>query len=177
MYIHRMKKMEYGFAKSPFGQCFVAANQEGQVYSLLFVDNDAESILLSHIEMWSDYTHTRNDLLAHQIVGHYISMVKGTSCEVTLNIVPVLELGTPFQLSVWKALLDIPIGITVTYSQVADMIGRPKSVRAVASAIGRNPISLLIPCHRVIRSDGSMGGYHWGLDRKRAILKFEHTAL
>ena len=82
-------------------------------------------------------------------------------------------IGAPFQIKVWEALLRIPSGHVTTYSEVAGSIGNPKAVRAVGTAIGRNPISFLIPCHRALRRDGSLGGYHWGLPVKRAILAWE----
>ena len=81
--------------------------------------------------------------------------------------------GTLFQCAVWKALLDIPRGKTATYAEVARRIGHPRAVRAVGTAIGANPISLFIPCHRVIRSDATIGGYRWGTRRKKAILAWE----
>jgi O-6-methylguanine DNA methyltransferase len=81
--------------------------------------------------------------------------------------------GTDFQVSIWKALLDIPYGKTTTYQQIATQIGRPKSVRATGSAIGKNPISLFIPCHRVIGSNKGLCGYAWGLDVKQRLLDCE----
>lgn len=81
--------------------------------------------------------------------------------------------GTPFQQQVWKALLDIPEGKTWSYQQLATYVKKPKAVRAVANAVGANPISPLIPCHRVIRSNQHIGGYFWGLEAKRALLKGE----
>ena len=83
--------------------------------------------------------------------------------------------GTDFQRSVWKALQRIPAGRTSTYGELARRIGRPTAVRAVASAVGRNPVSLLIPCHRVIGSDGSLTGYAGGLPRKAALLALEQS--
>ena len=85
----------------------------------------------------------------------------------------LLVKGTNFQLQVWRALLHIPSGRLTTYQTIANIIERPKAVRSVGSAIGKNPIGYLIPCHRVIRSSGEMGGYRWGLDRKQAILGWE----
>lgn len=82
-------------------------------------------------------------------------------------------IGAPFQIKVWEALLRIPSGHVTTYSEIAGTIGNPKAVRAVGTAVGRNPISFLIPCHRALRRDGSLGGYHWGLPVKRAILAWE----
>ncbi|MEL6335713.1 MAG: bifunctional helix-turn-helix domain-containing protein/methylated-DNA--[protein]-cysteine S-methyltransferase [Pseudomonadota bacterium] len=81
--------------------------------------------------------------------------------------------GAPFQLKVWEALLAIPSGHVTTYAEIARAIGHPKAVRAVGTAVGRNPISWLIPCHRAMRKDGALGGYHWGLGVKRALLAWE----
>lgn len=82
-------------------------------------------------------------------------------------------LGTEFQIAVWQALLQIPRGTTVSYAQIAQQIGRPLAVRAVGSAVGSNPVSLIVPCHRVVRADGSLGGYFWGLELKNRLLKDE----
>lgn len=81
--------------------------------------------------------------------------------------------GTAFQRSVWKALRQIPAGETATYAQIAESIGNPRSVRAVAQACGANPVAVAIPCHRVVRSDGSLSGYRWGTERKAALLERE----
>jgi AraC family transcriptional regulator of adaptative response/methylated-DNA-[protein]-cysteine methyltransferase len=86
---------------------------------------------------------------------------------------PLHLIGAPFQIKVWEALLRVPSGHVTTYSEIAGTIGNPKAVRAVGTAVGRNPISFLIPCHRALRRDGSLGGYHWGLPVKRAILAWE----
>ncbi len=88
-----------------------------------------------------------------------------------------LLVGTPLQHQVWEALLNIPVGTTVSYQKLADQIQRPKAVRAVANAVGSNPISPLIPCHRVIRSDGHIGGYYWGIPAKIALLKEEGVSI
>ena len=82
-------------------------------------------------------------------------------------------IGGPFQIKVWEALLRVPSGHVTTYGDIAASIGAPKAVRAVGTAVGRNPISYLIPCHRALRRDGALGGYHWGLPVKRAILAWE----
>lgn len=87
--------------------------------------------------------------------------------------VPLDLRGSAFQLSVWAALQDIPVGQTRSYADIARNIARPSAVRAVGSACGANPAALLVPCHRVLRSDGSLGGYAWGLERKRALLDME----
>lgn len=90
---------------------------------------------------------------------------------------PVDLIGSDFQVSVWAALSRIERGSVVTYSELAAMIGRPDAVRAVASACGANPISIIVPCHRVIRKDGSLGGYRWNLDLKRTLLEREGAQL
>jgi AraC family transcriptional regulator of adaptative response/methylated-DNA-[protein]-cysteine methyltransferase len=82
-------------------------------------------------------------------------------------------IGAPFQIKVWEALLRVPSGHVTSYSELATAIGHPRAVRAVGTAVGRNPISLLIPCHRALRKSGDLGGYHWGLPVKRAILGWE----
>lgn len=81
--------------------------------------------------------------------------------------------GTPFQVEVWRALLNIPFGDRVSYGQLAAMVGRPDAVRAVGTAVGRNPVAFLIPCHRVVHADGRTGGFMWGSERKRAMLSWE----
>jgi len=82
-------------------------------------------------------------------------------------------IGAPLQIKVWEALLRIPSGHVSTYSEIAQSIGSPKAVRAVGTAVGRNPVSWLIPCHRALRKSGALGGYHWGLPVKRAMLAYE----
>lgn len=86
---------------------------------------------------------------------------------------PLFLIGAPFQIKVWEALMQVPTGHVTTYSDIARVIGHPKAVRAVGTAVGRNPISWLIPCHRALRKSGALGGYHWGLPVKRAILAWE----
>jgi len=85
--------------------------------------------------------------------------------------------GSPLQIKVWEALLAIPSGHVTTYSDIARLIGNPKATRAVGTAVGRNPVSWLIPCHRALRKSGALGGYHWGLPVKRALLARESARL
>ena len=90
-----------------------------------------------------------------------------------LTDTPLYLIGAPFQIKVWEALLHIPSGHVTSYSEIAEAIGHPKAVRAVGTAVGRNPVSWLIPCHRALRKSGGLGGYHWGLPVKRAMLAWE----
>jgi AraC family transcriptional regulator of adaptative response/methylated-DNA-[protein]-cysteine methyltransferase len=84
--------------------------------------------------------------------------------------------GTPFQKSVWRALREIPRGATSTYAAVAARIGAPRAVRAVGTACGKNPVAVIVPCHRVVREDGTLGGYRWGLGRKRILIARERSS-
>ena len=93
--------------------------------------------------------------------------------EAELSQAPLYLIGAPFQIKVWEALLRVPSGNVTTYSEIAGSIGNPRAVRAVGTAVGRNPISWLIPCHRALRKSGGLGGYHWGLPVKRALLAYE----
>ncbi len=105
-----------------------------------------------------------------QLDQYFRGRLKNFSLPVSLD-------GTDFQKKVWRALLKIPYGTTKSYQQVAKAIGRPKAVRAVASAIGANPICLVVPCHRVIGSNGTLTGYAYGLKRKKALLRLEGVSL
>lgn len=87
--------------------------------------------------------------------------------------IPLHLKGTPFQVQVWEALLEIPIGTVTTYSDIASKIGKPKAQRAVGTAIGKNPVLYLIPCHRVIAANGKLGGFYWGIDKKVFLLNRE----
>ncbi len=90
--------------------------------------------------------------------------------------IPLLLEGTPFQVAVWRALIEIPSGTTSTYGEIARQLGRPQAARAVGAANGLNPISIIVPCHRLVGADGSLTGYGWGLDRKRRLLELERQA-
>ena len=152
----------YGFAVSPFGECCIAFSNDG-ICALTFPE-DRESAKNDLEQRFSETNFRQNDdkaaKLVHQI---FVERVKPR-----LN-----PIGTEFQQSIWQALQRIPSGKTSTYALIAEAIGRPKAVRAVGTAIGANPIAFLIPCHRVIRTDGTLGGYRWGLECKKRILEWE----
>jgi AraC family transcriptional regulator of adaptative response/methylated-DNA-[protein]-cysteine methyltransferase len=156
------KEISYGFSTSPFGECCIAVTNEG-IVALSFPENRDEGFLylqenFPHSELKQDNEKAAG--WANQIF--------------TNGEIPKLKYyGTDFQKDVWTALQEIPAGETTTYAQIAQKIGRPKAVRAVGTAIGANPIAFLIPCHRVIRTDGGLGGFRWGLDRKKKILEWE----
>ena len=107
------------------------------------------------------------------VMGDVMHALSGITRGVPAPDMPTDVHGTDFQISVWKTLRTIPVGETWTYSQVATAVGRPRAVRAAASACGANPTALIVPCHRVIRSDGTLGGYYWGLAVKESLLAAE----
>jgi AraC family transcriptional regulator, regulatory protein of adaptative response / methylated-DNA-[protein]-cysteine methyltransferase len=110
------------------------------------------------------------DAAFSKTVAKVIRLVESPASNVGL---PLDVRGTAFQHRVWKALQDIPAGATSTYTEIARRIGKPKAVRAVAGACAANPVAIAIPCHRVVRSDGDLAGYHWGAERKRELLRRE----
>jgi AraC family transcriptional regulator of adaptative response/methylated-DNA-[protein]-cysteine methyltransferase len=101
-------------------------------------------------------------------LAQWVAAALGRSGEARLHLI-----GAPFQIKVWEALMRVPEGHVTTYSDLATAVGHPRAARAVGTAVGRNPLSWLIPCHRVLRGTGALGGYHWGLGVKRALLAWE----
>lgn len=159
--------LTYGFAPTPFGRALFVATPRG-LCGLGFCDTDGDDIAFDDMHRrWPAAEWSRDDaamsMLSAQIFGD--------------GPMPALDLiGPAFRIQVWKALLRIPAGRTATYGQVAAMAGAPKAARAVGAAIGANPISWLIPCHRALAKDGRLTGYHWGLGRKVAMLGTERLA-
>ncbi len=157
----------YGFHPTPLGECFLAATDRGLCH-LAFINHDHRQ------EILEDFRHAwKRALLQHDQIktGNYVKLIFGSAN--TKAPLSLLCHGTPFQIKVWEALLKIPPGKVATYKTIAQMTGHPKAVRAVGNAVGQNPIAYVIPCHRVIRGAGQLGGYRWGTARKRAILGME----
>ena len=160
-------KIAFGIHPSPFGDCLIATTGRG-VCKMAFIDSVPDSRALERElrEEWPAADIVRDDRQTGVVADAAFDRGHGGSLRLLLR-------GTPFQLRVWEALLSIPEGALASYQQVADMIGKPTAVRSVASAIARNRIGYLIPCHRVIRSNGDFGQYRWGSDRKKAIAGWE----
>ena len=157
--------VHYGFTHSPFGTALVMGTKKG-ICGIAFADQlGDEETLRDMMQRWPGTTFTHNEELILKLSSPIFDFSGKTQLQV---------IGSPFQIKVWEALLQIQAGQVVTYSEVATAINKPSSVRAVATAIGRNPISFLIPCHRVIQKSGGLGGYHWGLTIKKHILNFEN---
>jgi AraC family transcriptional regulator of adaptative response/methylated-DNA-[protein]-cysteine methyltransferase len=161
--------LRYGFAPSPFGRALLALAPKG-LCGLGFVDDDGDAAALNDLKArWPAAEWLRDDDAAAMMAAHAF----GASTDHPL---PIVLMGPPFHVQVWKALLRIPPGRTASYGQVAAWAGNAIAYRATGQAIGANPISYLIPCHRAIASNGRLTGYHWGLGRKVAMLGQEALA-
>jgi AraC family transcriptional regulator of adaptative response/methylated-DNA-[protein]-cysteine methyltransferase len=156
--------INWSWFDSPYGKMLVMATDRG-LCGLGFCGQKNDDDIFNDFKFrWPNATYIKNKLKLDAIVNSLISE-KG--------IINVHLIGAPFQIKVWEALLNIPSGFVTTYSDVAHAVNNKAAVRAVGTAIGNNPISWLIPCHRVLRNNGELGGYHWGLDLKTAILARE----
>jgi AraC family transcriptional regulator, regulatory protein of adaptative response / methylated-DNA-[protein]-cysteine methyltransferase len=169
-------RLEYAFARTPFGRALAAASPRGLAF-LGFVDNDrgGDAAALTDLrKRWPRAELAAGDVTADLLGRTFANLwARVTQPSARPRPLPLLLSGTNLQLKVWEALLAVPEGRLVSYSTLARGVGRPDAVRAVATAVGRNPLSVLIPCHRVIRESGELGGYHWGLPRKIALIACE----
>lgn len=157
----------YGYHASPFGMCFIAVSERG-ISDLHFVnDSGSRTEFTSFTKKWPFATLIHKPEFTQTFVYRIFKEVPEQD---RLNL---LVQGTEFQIKVWQALVDIPFGCVKSYNQVAREIGNPTSVRSVASAAGRNPISFLIPCHRIIAESGTVGDFQWGKVRKRSMIGWE----
>jgi AraC family transcriptional regulator of adaptative response/methylated-DNA-[protein]-cysteine methyltransferase len=164
--------MRHGFCETPLGSCFVALTDRG-VCALEFADTAAAraEALARFRREWPKATHVGDsDAVAKTLARVFRPGTRGG------RPLSLIVRGTHFQLRVWRALLNIPRGATASYLGIAKAIGRPTACRAVARAVASNRISILIPCHRVLREDGALGGYRWGEPRKLAALALESAA-
>jgi len=162
--------IRWGWFDSPFGLALVMATERGICGLGLAEETGAEATMADLKSRWPEATFVEDADNLQPMVDAAFGQEDGTPVRLAL-------IGAPFQLKVWEALLAIPSGHVTTYSEIAKAIGHPQAVRAVGTAVGRNPISWLIPCHRAVRKSGGLGGYHWGLPVKRAILAREAAAL
>lgn len=157
----------WGWFDSPFGLALVMGTDKG-ICGLGFAAEMGEAATMEDlVSRWPKATYVEDPMRLRQWALTAFGASK------THDPAPLYLIGGPFQIKVWEALLRIPSGHVTTYSEIAGSIGSPKAVRAVGTAVGRNPISWLIPCHRALRKSGGLGGYHWGLPVKRALLAYE----
>ena len=161
--------LHYGFHPSPFGAAIVIASDRG-LAGLAFADEGEERIALKDMQRrWPLATYVE-DHAGTAVLARRIFDSSQWRADQPLRVVLI---GTDFEVRVWETLLRIPMGRATTYSDVACSIDSPKASRAVGAAVGRNPISFVVPCHRVIGKSGALTGYHWGITRKRAMLGWE----
>ncbi len=154
--------IRWGYFQTPFGEALVMATDRG-ICGLGFTEEFGRDWSMNDLTArWPQATYIEDQSIAPLVV----EAMAGRSARLHL-------IGAPFQLKVWEALLQIPSGHVTTYSELAGAVGHPTAQRAVGTAVGRNPISFLVPCHRALRKSGGLGGYHWGLPVKRAILAWE----
>lgn len=160
----------YGWHPSPFGDAMLAATPRGLCFLAFAPEGGRRAVLDDLRSRWPAATLRRDDSATATLAARAFpgSLHRGGPLALHVR-------GTNFQLRVWNALLQIPSAATTTYGELASTIGSPGAARAVGSAVGANPISWLIPCHRVLRGDGALGGYAWGPERKRTILWWERT--
>jgi AraC family transcriptional regulator, regulatory protein of adaptative response / methylated-DNA-[protein]-cysteine methyltransferase len=159
--------IHYTVAECDLGYVAVARTAKG--LAAAFIGDDADRLALHMKERFAGATQAEPDELTERVVTALDSVTDDLG-------IPVDPKGTDFQRSVWRAIREIPVGATVTYSELARRIGRPESVRAVAAACGANPIAVIVPCHRVIGKDGSLTGYAWGIEKKRLLLEREKAS-
>jgi AraC family transcriptional regulator of adaptative response/methylated-DNA-[protein]-cysteine methyltransferase len=165
--------IQYGFHDCPFGRALILITSEG-LAGLAFADHGKEkSALADMTARWPEATYVENQ----QATAAYAKRIFESERWKPDQPLKIVFIGTDFEIRVWETILRIPFGKASTYSDIASHIGKPKAARAVGSAVGKNPISFVVPCHRVLEKSGGLGGYHWGLTRKRAILGWEAGAM
>jgi AraC family transcriptional regulator of adaptative response/methylated-DNA-[protein]-cysteine methyltransferase len=161
--------LRYGFHDSPFGQALVITTERG-LAGLAFCDPGAERATLQDmIGRWPRARYSEDKAATAAVALRCFDPSRWRAD----NPLRVVMIGTDFEIRVWEGLLAIPVGRATTYSHIAAKIGAANAPRAVGRAVGRNPLSFVVPCHRVVGKSGALTGYHWGLTRKRAMLGWE----
>lgn len=164
--------LRFAVGESSLGAILVAASDKG-VAAILIGDDPAE-LLQDLQQRFRNATLVGGDRQFEDVVAKVVGLIEAPGSAVDL---PLDIRGTAFQHRVWQALRQIPAGATASYADIAQCVGMPKSVRAVAAACAANHIAVAIPCHRVVRTDGALAGYRWGIERKRALLEREHNSI
>ena len=159
-------EIDWGWFDSPFGPAIVMGTGKGICGMGFAGEMGAEAAMADLTRRWPKARFVENA----GALRPWVLAAFGADPD---SPAPLHLIGAPFQIKVWEALMRVPSGHVTTYSEIAGAVGHPNAMRAVGTAVGRNPISFLIPCHRALRRDGGLGGYHWGLPVKRAILAWE----
>lgn len=161
--------ISWGFHASPFGNALLMVTEQGLV-GVAFCDEGEEETALNDMMMrWPNANYLEDSAKTQPYLHRCFNTERWAEAE-PLRVVLI---GTDFEIRVWETLLSIPLGQATTYSSIAHELGNPKASRAVGRAVGRNPISFVVPCHRVVGKNGALTGYHWGLTRKKAMLGWE----
>ena len=161
-------ELNYGWFDTPFGEALAVASDRGLCGLAFAAETGRDAAMADLSARWPSAQWCADPAVA----APHVAAAFGGGTGARLHLI-----GAPFQIKVWEALLAIPSGHVTTYGQIADRIGRPGAGRAVGTAVGRNPVGFLIPCHRCLRASGGLGGYHWGLPVKRAMLGWESARL
>lgn len=162
-------RVSYGFHPTPFGECLLAATARG-ICGLGFVEAAGRAAIQDDYRLrWPNAAWEENP----RLTGSYVRRIFGSRKPDGGQPMTLVLHGTNFQIKVWEALLKVPMGSVIPYQELAGRVCSARAARAVGSAVARNPIAFLIPCHRVIRKAGAIGEYHWGAARKKAMLAWE----
>jgi AraC family transcriptional regulator of adaptative response/methylated-DNA-[protein]-cysteine methyltransferase len=161
--------IQYGLHACPFGTALVMITDQGLAGLAFADDGDEKAALADMTSRWPEADYVE-DIQATSYYAERIFKPENWRPDQPLRVVFI---GTDFEIRVWETLLRIPLGRATSYSDIAAHLGKPSAARAVGTAVGRNPVSFVVPCHRVMGKSGSLCGYHWGLTRKRAILGWE----
>lgn len=161
--------IRYGFHDCPFGRVLLMLTDQG-ICGLAFADPGQEEAAFHDMRSrWPEASYVEQE----DVTGPQVTRIFNPSCWKSEQPLRIVFIGTDFETRVWQTLLKVPLGGATTYSDIAGHIGNAKASRAVGAAVGRNPISFVVPCHRVLGKSGGLCGYHWGLTRKQAILGWE----
>jgi AraC family transcriptional regulator of adaptative response/methylated-DNA-[protein]-cysteine methyltransferase len=161
-------EIAWGWFETPFGDALAMGTERGLCGLAFGAETGRDAAMADLRGRWPRAVYVE----APERLAAWVAAAFGGGGEARLLLV-----GAPFQIKVWEALLQVPSGHVTTYSDIAAAIGRPTAMRAVGTAVGRNPVSWLIPCHRALQKAGGLGGYHWGLGVKRAMLAWEAARL
>jgi AraC family transcriptional regulator of adaptative response/methylated-DNA-[protein]-cysteine methyltransferase len=171
----RAEEIRFAIGKSSLGLILVARSERG--VCAILMDDDRERLIRDLQNRFPRAETIGGDEECEQLIAKVVRFVETPTMGLVRDLSLGLDVrGTEFQRRVWQALCEIPLGSTVSYGEIANRIGSPRSVRAVAQACGANALAVAIPCHRVVRGDGALSGYRWGVERKRMLLEREACA-